>query len=207
MTTGEKIRRLRLKYGYTQGDVAEMIRTTKQNVWKYENGVVANIPLEKIEKMATLFEVDPSYITGWSDNGEPIAANVIPLPDTKPVPLLGDIACGSPEVAIESAEETVEAPEMLKADFALRCKGDSMINARIFDGDVVYIRRQRTVESGEIAAVLLGDEATLKRVRKYSDRVVLEPANPMYDPIVFSGDDAEGLTILGKAVAFVSALR
>ncbi|MCL1828284.1 MAG: helix-turn-helix domain-containing protein [Oscillospiraceae bacterium] len=206
MTAGERLKRLRLQHGYTLGDVALMIRSTKQNIWKYENGVIINIPLEKIEKLAVLFNVKPAYITGWGDDGVPEAENTMPLPGFKSLPMVGSIACGEPGLAVETSRETVEAPDWLNADFALRCRGDSMINARIFDGDVVYIRRQPTVESGEIAAVLLGEEATLKRVRKYSDRIVLEPANPMYEPLVFSGAEADKLLILGKAVAFVSSL-
>ena len=82
-----------------------------------------------------------------------------------------------------------------------------MIVARIFDGDIVYIRKQDAVESGEIAAVLIDDEATLKRVRLYPDHIVLEPENPMYKPLSFWGEDMNTVRILGKAVAFTSAVR
>ena len=88
----------------------------------------------------------------------------------------------------------------------MTCKGDSMINARIFDGDVVYIRQQQTVENGEIAAVLIDNEATLKRVQLFDDHIVLQPENPMYKPLVFWGDDMNTVRILGKAVAFTSAV-
>lgn len=81
-----------------------------------------------------------------------------------------------------------------------------MINARIFDGDVVYIRAQPTVESGEIAAVRIGDEATLKRVRLFEDHISLEAENPMYKPLVYWGDDMNSVQILGKAVAFTSLI-
>jgi len=82
-----------------------------------------------------------------------------------------------------------------------------MINARIFDGDVVYIRQQVTVESGQIAAVLIDGEATLKRVKLQSDRIILEPENPMYDPLVYRNEEMNNVRILGKAVAFTSAIR
>lgn len=133
--------------------------------------------------------------------------NVIPLPKMYKVPLIGTIACGAPILADEHIEDYVDVPEHIRADFALTCKGDSMINARIFDGDTVYIRQQDTVDSGEIAAVLVDGEATLKRIRFHSDRVILEPANPLYDPLVFRGEEMNGVRILGKAVAFTSTIR
>lgn len=131
--------------------------------------------------------------------------NIIPMPEMKKVPLVGTIACGTPIFAEENIEEYVDIPKHIKADFALTCKGDSMINARIFDGDIVYIRHQETVENGEISAVMVDDEATLKRVKLYPDHIVLEPENPMYKPLVFWGEEMNTVRILGKAVAFTSA--
>ena len=131
----------------------------------------------------------------------------MPMPATYKVPLLGAIACGEPILAAENVEGDVEVPEHVRADFALRCKGDSMINARIFDGDIVYIRQQPTVDDGQIAAVLIGEEATLKRVRLYPDHVVLEPENPLYRPHSYWNEDMNTVRILGKAVAFTSAVR
>lgn len=132
--------------------------------------------------------------------------NILPMPATYTVPLLGAIACGEPILAAENIEDNVEVPEHLHADFALRCKGDSMINARIHDGDIVYIRQQPAVNNGEIAAVLIGDEATLKRVYVYEDHVVLQPENPAYEPLVYFKDAMQAVRILGKAVGFTSLL-
>ena len=125
----------------------------------------------------------------------------------KRIPLIGTIACGEPLLAVENIEGEVDVPEHIRADFALRCKGDSMINARIFDGDIVYIRQQPAVENGQIAAVLIGDEATLKRVRLFEDHISLEPENPMYRPIVYWNGDMISVRILGLAVAFTSMVR
>lgn len=133
--------------------------------------------------------------------------NVSPMPETRKIPLLGTIACGEPILAEENIDDYVNIPKELAGDFALTCKGDSMINARIFDGDIVYIRQQDTVENGEIAAVLIGDEATLKRVRLFDDHISLEPENPQYRPIVLWGEEMNTVRILGKAVAFTSAVR
>lgn len=130
--------------------------------------------------------------------------NIISLPKTREVPLIGTIACGEPILAQENIEEMVKMPELINADFALRCKGDSMIDAHVHDGDIVYIRQQPTVENGEIAAILVGDEATLKRVYINDDTVTLSPCNPAYPPFVYKGEEREQIKILGKAVAFLS---
>lgn len=133
--------------------------------------------------------------------------NIIPIPTTKKVPLLGTIACGEPILATENIEMYIKVDESIPADFALKCKGDSMINARIFDGDIVYIRQQPDVEDGEIAAVLIGDEATLKKVHKYNNKIVLSACNPMYDDYVYTNEQLDEIRILGKAVAFFSIIK
>lgn len=135
-------------------------------------------------------------------------SNIIPFPEMNKVPLIGAIACGEPILAQEHIEDYVDMPRHVRADFALICKGDSMINARIFDGDIVYIRQQDTVENGEIAAVLNDDgEATLKRVRIFDDHISLEPENPMYKPQVYWNEEMNHIRIIGKAVAFTSTVR
>lgn len=134
-------------------------------------------------------------------------ANIIPMPDAYSVPLLGEIACGKPILAVEDATETVDVPSWVHADFALKCKGDSMINARIFDGDTVYIQRTPEVEPGQIAAVRIGDEATLKKVYYTGSRITLRAANPLYEDLEYSGEQLNDVEILGKAVAFTSMIR
>lgn len=130
--------------------------------------------------------------------------NIEPLPKMKKVPLLGTIACGEPILAEENIEGYINMPEDTKGTFALRCKGDSMINARIFDGDIVYIRKQPDVENGEIAAVLIDNEATLKRVYKYENRIELRPENPTFKAMNFENEELDNIRILGKAVGFYS---
>lgn len=136
-----------------------------------------------------------------------VPSNLMPMPEMRKIPLLGAIACGEPILAVENIEDYVNIPKDMAGDFALTCKGDSMINARIFDGDIVYIRQQDTVENGEIAAVLIDNEATLKRVKLLPDRIILSPENPLYDPMVYRGEEMNNVRILGKAVAFTSAVR
>lgn len=135
------------------------------------------------------------------------ASNIIAMPEMRKIPRIGDIACGAPILAQEHIEDYVEIPAHIHADFALTCKGDSMINARIYDGDLVYIRQQETVDNGQIAAVLIDGEATLKRVKFYDDHIVLEPENPHFRPLTYWGEEMNNLRILGKAVAFTSTVR
>ena len=143
------------------------------------------------------------------EESAPLPDNIIPMPVMRTVPLLGMIACGDPILAAENLDGEVSVPEHVTADFALRCKGDSMINARIHDGDIVYIRQQDSVDNGQIAAVLIGDEATLKRVNfnPASKTLILSPANDAYAPFVFVGDELDRVRILGRAVAFTSFVR
>lgn len=207
MTVGQRIRQVREARGMTQEDLGRLTGTTKQTIFKYESSIVTNIPIDRLEQIAAVLEVRAAYLLGWEDLPQQLPANVLPMPKISSVPLIGTIACGTPILAAENVEGQAGLPEHIHADFALRCKGDSMINARIFDGDIVYIRQQETVENGEIAAVLIGDEATLKRVRLYDDHISLDPENPLYRPLVFWENEMNSVRILGLAVAFTSTVR
>lgn len=204
MNIGEKIRIARENADMTMEELGKICGTTKQTIYKYENGIVTNIPLDRIEQIANSTGVSAAYLLGWD---EPLPANILPMPKMRRIPLLGTIACGTPITAEENYDGDVDLPDNIRADFALRCKGDSMINARIFDGDICYIRRQPTVENGQIAAVLIDDEATLKRVRLFDDHIVLEPENPQFRPLVYWGEEMAAVSILGLAVAFTSSVR
>ena len=170
--------------------------------------------------VSSYFGVPVAYLLGTTDDpldrskthwAEALFANsvsnIIPMPTMRKIPLVGSIACGTPILAEENCEGEVDVPDHVRADFALRCKGDSMINARIFDGDIVYIRQQESVEHGEIAAILIDDEATLKRVYMYDDCISLEAENPQYKPMVYRGEEMNNIRILGKAVAFTSMVQ
>ena len=210
MTIGKRIKELRNKTGMSQVAFADKINVSKQSLYKYENDIITNIPSDKIEAIAKLCDVSPAYLMGWSDDVTTLASNIIPMPATRKVPLLGTIACGEPILAVENVADYVDMDSETHADFALRCKGDSMINARIFDGDIVYIRKQDTVENGEIAAVLVNgmeSEATLKRVYTSDDTIRLCAANPMYPDKIFEKENMNDVKIIGKAVAFLSSVK
>ena len=121
----------------------------------------------------------------------------------KKLPLLGNVACGEPIFAEQSFDAYVSVGSDVEADFCLRAKGDSMINARIFDGDILFVKSQPMVEDGEIAVVLVEDEATVKRV--YYDRenntITLVPENPTYKVMRFMGEQLNQIRILGKVIA------
>ena len=198
----------RTELGLTQLDVANAVGVSEATVSRWESGDIANMKRSRIASLASVLKMSPSIIMGWNEEDEAhMPSNIIPMPAMRKVPLVGSIACGTPILAEENLDGTVEAPDHVRADFALRCKGDSMINARIFDGDIVYIRQQESVEHGEIAAVLIGDEATLKRVYIYDDCISLEAENPQYKPMVYRGEEMNNIRILGKAVAFTSVIR
>ena len=200
-----RIRNRREELGLSQEELAaRMGYKSKSSINKIEMGV-NDIPQSKVLAFAKALETTTAYLMGCDDT--PPVSNILSVPKMRKIPLIGSIACGTPILAQENLDDVVDIPAEIHADFALRCKGDSMINARIYDGDIVYIRQQEKVEHGEIAAVLIGEEATLKRVYLYGDHVSLEAENPQYRPMVYWGEDMNNIRILGKAVAFTGVVR
>ena len=194
-TIGERIRDARELKKISQEELGRACKITKQTIYKYETGVITNIPLDKLEIIADVLGVSSAYLAGWSDDSTPMPSNIIPMPAMRKVPLVGSIACGTPILAEENLDGTVEAPDHVRADFALRCKGDSMINARIFDGDIVIVNRTPVASNGEIVVALIGDEATVKRFYKENGHFRLQPENDYMEPII-----VDSVAILGKVV-------
>lgn len=210
MTIGSRIRELRLSKGIAQNELATKVGISNHLLYKYENGIISNIPSDKLEKIASALYVSPAYLMGWEEQDEQSVAdldNIYPI-NLKKFRVLGEIACGLPTYADEQYETYVEASADIKADFCLIAKGDSMINARIQDGDVVFVKEQSIVENGQIAAVIINDEATLKRWYFYPDsqKLMLVAENPKYEPLVFIGKELYNVRCLGKAVCFTSYL-
>jgi len=198
------LRDLRKKNRYTQEMLAERLGVSKSTVSMYEQG--ERMPsYATMRALADLFEVEMDVLYGRESL--PLPHNVRAV-HTKKIPLLGEIACGEPIFAQEQHVVYVEAGEHLQADFCLTAKGDSMIGARIHSGDVVFIRSQPIVENGEIAAVIIEEEATLKRWYYYPDteKLILTPENPAYEPLVFVGSELSRVRCLGKAISFMSRL-
>lgn len=204
-TFGEKLKSLRITKNLTQEELADALGTSKQVISRYET----NQRSPKIDIVQQYAERLGVPLTYFADNEIPIASNIIPMPKMNKIPLLGTIACGTPILAAENIEDEIDIPEHIHADFALRCKGDSMIGADIQDGDIVYIKQQDEVLPGQIAAVLIEDAATLKRF--YYDAgagiVTLVAENPTIPPQIYSGETLDHIKILGKAVGFTRKLK
>jgi len=202
-----KLKELRKAKKMTLEELAEKIGTSRQTIHRYETGKISNIPPEKVEALALALDTTPSALMGWGEDLYERFDNILPI-SIKRVPILGDIACGEPIYAEEEHESFAAVNSSLDADFCLRAKGDSMVGARIYDGDIVFIRSQAMVDNGEIAAVIIDDEATLKRVYFYPDeqKLILSPENPRYAPLVYFGNQLESIKIMGKAVAFQSSV-
>ena len=208
-TIGDRVKYKRIKLNMTQEDVANIVKVSKQTIQKYENNIITNIPSDRIELLAKALNCSPGYLMGWEEEQINIFSfdNIRPMPEMKKVPRLGTIACGEPILANEEHGEFDTLPIEIKCDFTLKCKGDSMINARIYDGDIVAIKAQPTVENGEIAAVIIEDEATLKRVYQIGDTLILHAENPSFADLQFHGEELNQIRILGKAVYFISQVR
>ncbi len=203
-----KLKELRKAKGLTLEELAETVGTSRQTIHRYENGTIVNIPPEKVVILAEALGTTPSMLMGW-ESGDIFSSydNITPI-TTKRLPILGEISCGKPIYASEEHESYACEGSNIDADFCLLASGDSMTGARIFDGDLVFIRAQESVDNGEIAAVIINDEATLKRVYFYPEegKLVLSPENPKYAPLVYVKDELNSIRIIGKAVAFQSAV-
>lgn len=211
MTVGDRIRQVRQEQDVTQQELADYIGVSKQAVYKYENNIVTNIPTDKVDAIAKRLKVSPAYLMGWEEKPtapapRPIPKGFIEMPEMVQVPLIGSIACGTPITAEQNVKSYIGVPAAWHADFALECHGDSMAPT-ICDGDVVCIRSQPEVEQGQIAAVRIGEEATLKHCYYQNDVVQLIADNPsVCPPMVYTGPDLEDIEIEGLAVGFCRGL-
>lgn len=211
LNIGQRIRQKRESLGLSQEELAQKLGyKSRSTINKIESGI-NDITQSKVVKFAQALQTTPAALMGWEDEKEtgiPSYENIMPI-KTHKIPLLGEIACGVPIYANEDRESYVEIGTAIQADFCLRAKGDSMINARILDGDIVFIRKQSTVDDGEIAAVVINDDATLKRVyyNHKSGILQLVSENPRFAPLVYSGEQLNSVHILGKAIAFQSDVK
>jgi repressor LexA len=201
----KNIRKYRKQMGLTQEELAKRIGyTDRSSIAKIENGSV-DLPQSKITQIAKVFGISSKDLMGNDGiDVDPFSFSEITSISKQTFPLYDGIAAGQPRLMPDGIETYVESTTDIKADFVLRVHGDSMIGARIYDGDLVFIREQPDVENGEIAAVAIGDEATLKRIYRYGDTLSLRAENPAYKEMVFTGEELNNIRILGKAIAFQS---
>lgn len=216
MNVGQRIKLRREQLNMSAEELGKKIGKVKTTVYRYELGQIEKLPTSVLEDVAAALMTTPAYLMGWtSDPSATLSApkvyqfdNIHPVV-TKRIPMLGEIACGKPIFASEDRESYVKAGTNINADFCLTARGDSMVGARIFDGDIVFCRSQSAVENGEVAVVIIGDEATLKRVYYYPEKkkLVLQAENPKYEPFVYVGDELSEIRIMGKAIAFQSDIK
>lgn len=205
MNLSTVLKEQRKKLGLTLAGIAEEMGVSEATVQRWESGNIKNIRQERIAKLAEVLRVTPAHLMGWESSREQIPPGFEPMPEMTKIPLVGQIACGEPITAEENIEDYVSVLNNWHANFALECIGNSM-EPKIKDGDIVAIRKQPSVQNGEIAAVRIGDEATLKRVYIYADRMILQPINTTYEPIMLFREEMNTATIEGKAVGFCRSL-
>lgn len=190
----ERLYERRIELDLTLDELSEGSGISKSTLSRYENGEIKDLKMTNVYNLADFLKVSVVWLLGWSDvkyvdkEKREIKKRLIPL--------LGVVHAGSPMYAEENIEEYIPC-EDIECDYALRVQGDSMIGARICDGDTAYIRKQDDVDSGEIGVCIVDDEATLKRVYKYGNKIVLHPENPSMQDMEFTKSD-KNLKIIGK---------
>ena len=200
-----RIRQRREQLGLSQEELAaRMGYRSKSSITKLEKGI-NDLPRAKLEELAAALSTTPAWLMGLVDLPSP-PPGFEPLPEMVRVPLVGSIACGTPITAEQNIECYIGVPAAWHADFALTCHGSSMAPT-ICDGDIVCIRCQPEVEQGEIAAVRIGDEATLKHFHRQGDTVMLLADNAaVCPPMIYAGPQLNEIQIEGRAVGFCRGL-
>lgn len=194
--------------GITAAELSRATNTPESVISQYKNGLYEP-KQRRLQNFSEVLQVSIPWLMGADVpmDIKDIENKLVPLERIKKVPILGKIACGTPILAEENIEGYIILPDGVDATYALTCKGDSMIDAGINDGDTVFIKSQPDLENGEIGAVMVNEEATLKKVYKTKDVLTLAPANPSHEPLIFVKNEINQITILGKAVAFLRVLE
>lgn len=201
----QRIKARREELGLTQEDLAKrMGYKSKSSINKIEMGK-NDIPQSKVVAFAKALETTTAYLMGDDSAKTPIPAGFEPLPETQQVPLVGNIACGTPILAEQNIEAYVPVLTSWRADFALTCKGQSM-EPLFKDGDLVAIRKQPMVDQGQVAAVRIGEEATLKRVYLHPEYIELRPENTAFASIMKIKEEMNEVVIEGLAVGICRGL-
>lgn len=181
---------------------AELSRRTgisKARISQYTSGKFFP-KTDAVIKISDALNISRNYLLGIEQNLDPSGSRHIPI--------LGNIKCGIPSEAIETFEGEVIVDMSINADFCLYARGDSMKDARILDGDLVFIKKRDSVENGKIAAVAVDGETTLKRIYYYPEKykLILLPENKDFEPLIYEGEMLNSIKILGEAVMFLSNL-
>ncbi len=207
---GNRIREARTRLGLTQDELGGRLGIGKSSISEWEHGK-RSPSIDDLTRLAEALSTTPESLMGWQRASTLPHASLLPIQNRRRVPVIGSIACGEPIFCPGDGLEQAEIEGDIQCDCALYCKGDSMVGARIHDGDLVFIRLQPDVDDGQIAAVSIDDEMTLKRVYKLRDldedgnvlyRLELRAENPRYAPIrIGGGAETRNVHIIGRAVA------
>lgn len=200
MTTNELLKRKRKELNLTMKQVADFVGVSEATVSRWESGNIANMGRDKIALLSQILKITPGAIAGYDLYQKEFNKKI-----GVKIPVLGLVRAGIPMDAVEYIIDYEEISENMARQgeyFGLQIKGDSM-EPKISEGDVVIVRKQPDVESGEIAIVLVnGDEATIKKVQKFNGGINLIPSNSAYDVITYTNEQIEKLPVrvLGKVV-------
>ena len=203
MNLGNKLKNIRIDNGYSMEELKNLLNNkyglsiSKSMISRWENNQTE--PLNTyLSAYAKEFNLDMNSLLNINIEDIPGA---IPMQKGRLIPILGEIACGDPILAQENLDGYfLSDPSIIKGDFILRAQGDSMIDAGIHEGDYVFISQTPDVENGAIAAVLIDDDTTLKRFYKSDDKIVLQPENSAYSPIIITEEDGKNIKILGQVI-------
>lgn len=200
MNTAEILKSLREQHGLSQQEVADKLKVDRTTYVKYESG--SSKPVRKLSELAALFGVTTDYLLGNTIDPSSLSNYLGPVIENKKIPIIGSVKCGPNGLAFEYLEGYVFIDDGLTGEIAaFVCKGESMKDIGISNGDVAIVRRQCTIENGELAVVIInGEEGTLKRVRYHDSVMILEAANPAYPPRIFSGKEMNIVNIFGKVI-------
>lgn len=210
---GARIKELRTQQDLPQSKFAELLGyNSKASISRIENGMT-DLPMSKVSEIAKILHSTPEYIMFGQDSIEESEydniTDVNQHRNHRSIPYLGKVACGKPIFINREYDSFLEIDANTKADFCLSAKGDSMINARIYDGDIIFVKQCDIVDNGDIAVVAIGDEVTLKRFYyfKENETVQLVAENPSYAPMIFQGSQLDEIHVLGKAISLSGNLR
>lgn len=198
MSVGKRIKKRRLELKLSADKLAEMVGKNRATIYRYESDEIENMPYDVVEPLAKALQTSPAYLMGWEK-----PSNLIEISqETIKIPVLGKISCGGPLLVEENIVDyryAVKDNMPSGTTFYLQAKGDSM-HPTIPDGSMVLVRHQNDAENGEIVAAMFDDhnEATLKRIRKQGDTIMLLPDNNEHEPIIPTKDNP--VRIIGKAI-------
>ena len=203
MGISKRIKNRRQELGMSVEELADMLNKNKATIYRYENGDIGKVPYDILEPLSEALDVSIGYLLGSEDTIEnrPLPENLRPITKVNRIPVVGSIAAGKPILATENIESHLLLGQEYRADFALKIKGDSMIDVGINDGDLALIIKDRPVTNGDIYAVLVDGEATLKKVYRNDDYLTLQPCNSKYEPLMVKEEDNP--YIIGKLSGIV----